>query len=1401
MKIFCIGLNKTGTISLHRALETLGFRSLHFGGPEVAGLIKQAESEGRRLADLLGDYDAYSDIWRLSERFDVLDRQYPGSKFILTTRDLEGWLDSRRRHVERNIVRKELGRYSGQFLTVDIEDWTRLYHEHHQRVRAYFADRPDDLLVMDITRGDGYELLCPFLGVEIPEEPFPWENRGDDWRPGAKADARGPGAGASTGTASPGTAPTSARSARRPAPVVIARRAVQAAPPPVRRTLRAAARRIRPAVRRTRPLARRARFAVRHPRAAARRAGRRAKRWAARRSSRHPPPGTGRRRPARVVARAAAEHIDVDEVLARLDRLADRPGVTVVVAIHDAYEALRRCLASLERNTDARDTEILLIDDASTDPRVAELLDAWGRRAGVRVLRNDENLGYTRTVNRGIVESSGDVVLLNSDCEVTPRWLQNLVDCAYRDPRIATVTALSDNAGAFSVPDIGVANDRPVHLSGDETGRLVSRTSGRVAPVTPTGNGFCMYIKRSAIDDIGLFDAEAFPRGYGEEGDLCMRARAAGWVNVVDDATIVYHQRSASFGAEKAELERAGRAQLDARHPDYTPLIREFVRSEPLARVQETVRAAYAASTALTERLRPRVLYVHHRGTGGTVETNADLMAALREGYEPYLLTCDTRALELSRVDADGAELIERWTLPDQLRPDQLTDPVYRATVADILVRQQIELVHVRVLLGHTLDLPSVARALDIPVVLSFHDFFLVCPTVHLLDEADRFCGGSCTPGDGECRIPSPWVRGVPPLKHAWVNVWREAVAHMLDACDAFVTTSPTARAIHLRAYPQLADRPFALIEHGRDLPFEPIDPPGDLRGRIRIAIPGALDVHKGARFLERLVACDAAGRLELHFLGKVPEEYRHLGVMHGRYQRSELAQKLRQIGPAFVGIFSVWAETYSHTLSEAWAAGVPVLVTDLGAPRERVERHGGGWILDHTDPAAAYARIIEICDDEPGYRRVRAEVGTRGVRSLEEMAADYDGLYQATRLRRRTIGRAVAGRTAEPANANVTAADARDARPRPLRARLFVVHGTNGNHPPTAHVRMLRRLGHPLVRGELTAGVSTVESFLDRPPDDLDVAIVQRNAVPPELVEPFLEALADREIPLVVDIDDDLFAIDPTDDSYSDYAADLVPLKRLLGAADLVTVSTEHLGQAMRAHARRVAVVPNMLDELLWFGGLPAFPAPFERRRPAVRATAGARRGRWRVRTHRTRCNVVYIGSRTHARDLALLRPVVERLRERRDLDVRLFVVGGEPDRPRSDRWYTRVHIPAGASRYPTFVSWLRSRATEWDVAVAPLLDTPFNRSKSDLKHLEYAALGLPGIYSDVVPYRESVRDGETGLVVPNDEGAWYDAIARLALDDALRAELATAARARVVAERCLRHESVDYVCLLRDL
>jgi GT2 family glycosyltransferase len=1083
--------------------------------------------------------------------------------------------------------------------------------------------------------------------------------------------------------------------------------------------------------------------------------------------------------------RSVSRELDVESLQRYLDRLATRPPITVVVPIHDAYDELRRCLASLERNTSAHDAEIHLVDDASADPRVANLLQEWGRRNGVRTSRNDTNRGYTRTINRAITACVGDVVLLNSDCEVTPRWLEKLVAAAYRDPKIATVTAISDNAGAFSVPRIGVANRRPDHLSDDEVGRLVTRASQHVAPTTPTGNGFCMYVKRAAVDAIGLFDAEAFPRGYGEEGDFCMRALAAGWMNVVDDSTIVFHRRSASFGAEKDELMRIGRQRLDARHPDYTRLIREFVKRDELARVQETVGAAYAKSMSLARRPRPRVLYVHHRGTGGTPETTADLMGALVDGYEPYLLTSDTRALELWRTEAEGTELVERWVLPERISPGQFTQPAYRAAVSDILMRHAIDLVHIRVLLAHTFDLPSVARVLDIPVVLSFHDYFLVCPTFHLLDEANRFCGGVCTPGDGACRIPSDWVRGVPHLKHSWVKEWQRAVARMLADCDAFVTTSPTARAIYVRTYPHLATAPFHLIEHGRDLEFEPVAAMPDLRGPVRVVIPGAFDVHKGAPFIERLLELDTAGRLEFHFLGKVPEEFRHLGVIHGPYERRQFARKLHEIRPAFVGILSIWAETYSHTLSEAWAAGVPVLVNDLGAPMERVETHGGGWVLDHRDPAGAYKRIIEICDDPPEYRRVRAEVGLRGVRSLRAMADDYDALYGSVFLSRRAIKR-----PGEP-------------QPSVLRAALFVVGSRTGRYAPTAHVRMLQRLGHPLVRQEIVAEPTDVQAFIDGATAEPDVALVLRTAIPPDLMDGFLDTVRQRHIPLIVDLDDDLFDVEGRVDSY-DYGVHQASLERLVRAADLLTVSTGPLGRAMEERAARVAVVPNMLDEFLWFGGGGATdgrvgksPSPGGVAR-ALRAAA-----RRRPASVASTCNLVYVGTRTHADDLALLHPVIDRLRHDGDLDVTLFVVGGEERGPHGRHWYRSVRLPTTESHYayPDFVPWLRSRSHDWTIAVAPLRDAPFNRNKSDLKYLEYAALGLPAIYSDVVPYRDSVRHEVTGLLTENSTAAWSAAILRLASDADLRTRLAGEARTCVLRERCLRRGMADYARLIGNV
>ena len=183
MKVFCIGLSKTGTRSLHDALQLLGFRSVHWGGPQlqtavqrgpaIREAVERALQEGRPLLEDLEEADAYSDIHALSVNFDVLDRQYPGSKFILTVRDMDSWLESRKRHVEANQAMREQGTYQGTFLEVDVAGWRAEALSHEERVQTHFVGRPDDLLKIDLAAGDGWDRLCPFLGVATPSEPFP----------------------------------------------------------------------------------------------------------------------------------------------------------------------------------------------------------------------------------------------------------------------------------------------------------------------------------------------------------------------------------------------------------------------------------------------------------------------------------------------------------------------------------------------------------------------------------------------------------------------------------------------------------------------------------------------------------------------------------------------------------------------------------------------------------------------------------------------------------------------------------------------------------------------------------------------------------------------------------------------------------------------------------------------------------------------------------------------------------------------------------------------------------------------------------------------------------------------------------------------------------------------------
>lgn len=177
MKIFGIGLSKTGTSSLASALQMLGFKVKDYPGIEVyrPGDVSSIDR------DLLEAYDALTDT-PIPSFYQALDRAFPGSKFILTVREREGWLRSCQKQFTERLAAKQNEAHNQLFLDLygttvfDAVKFTAGYDRFVAGVMDYFRQRPADLLVMDIAAGEGWEKLCPFLGRDIPEVPFPKAN-------------------------------------------------------------------------------------------------------------------------------------------------------------------------------------------------------------------------------------------------------------------------------------------------------------------------------------------------------------------------------------------------------------------------------------------------------------------------------------------------------------------------------------------------------------------------------------------------------------------------------------------------------------------------------------------------------------------------------------------------------------------------------------------------------------------------------------------------------------------------------------------------------------------------------------------------------------------------------------------------------------------------------------------------------------------------------------------------------------------------------------------------------------------------------------------------------------------------------------------------------------------------
>jgi GT2 family glycosyltransferase len=268
---------------------------------------------------------------------------------------------------------------------------------------------------------------------------------------------------------------------------------------------------------------------------------------------------------------------------------AERRPVDIIIPVYNGIEDLAACMESLIASTDLCFHRLTIIDDASTEEKMHGYLTPLSGANGknIDVLFNGENLGFVKTVNRGMAGSAGDVLILNSDTVVTPNWLEKMQRAAYSKHRVATVTPFSNHAYLCSIPEPLKYNFLPPGFDVRSFGDFIERISLRYYPEVPFGSGFCLYIKRDAIKSLGLFDEDLFEKGYGEDTDFCMRANKIGLINIVDDSTYIYHKGGVSFESnknpgdlyEKNKMIERNLARLRARHPEYDSSMKEAVET------------------------------------------------------------------------------------------------------------------------------------------------------------------------------------------------------------------------------------------------------------------------------------------------------------------------------------------------------------------------------------------------------------------------------------------------------------------------------------------------------------------------------------------------------------------------------------------------------------------------------------------------------------------------------------------------------------------------------------------------------------------------------------------------------------------------------------------------------
>jgi GT2 family glycosyltransferase/glycosyltransferase involved in cell wall biosynthesis len=1000
----------------------------------------------------------------------------------------------------------------------------------------------------------------------------------------------------------------------------------------------------------------------------------------------------------------------------------------VIIPVHRGLEATRRCIESVLADAEPPLGRVIVVDDRSP----AAALVASPAAALFVWLTQQASLGRITLIRdrrgSGFAAAVNLGVAASGDNDIVVLRSDASVPSGWLK-RLAAQAHAEPRIAAVSPFSSDAGFGCFPHATGPNLDThsidAACQTGNRGRSVDlPAASGCCVYFRREALADIGTLDAIG-----SDPGDL----------DTGHGSEIDFCLRAAAKGwrirlacdvfvgrqqtGRQADPART-EDELRQHNPAYAKSLAWHASHDPAAPARFAVTAALFRQSGL-----PVILMVVP-GIGGGVRHHVDTLMPRFAGLaHVLLLEGSARGAALS-----APSLFLGAVVPGELAGAPIaTLPSKRVEdMAALLRSMAVSRVHIHHLVHMDMDIRQLIHRLEVPFDITAHDYHAICPQIVLLPWPESlYCGEPDAAACNTCIAVSPSAH-----EAMDILVWRREKAWQFLEADRVICPSADVKARLAR---------FGLAERAIVVPHEPV-PAGPWKlnlprkpgPALRVVLLGTLANHKGSRAVAALARTAPPGTIGLHVIGYLedtfPREEAELITATGRYDDSDLPGLLRAAKADVVWLPSTAPETYSYTLSAAIEAGLPIVATNLGAFTERLAGRPYTWLTDYR---ASTEDLLAVFDAVRAALRDRSRKAPSVPREAvpDFYATDY--LVGATR--------------------RVPAAVRRS---KPL---VVVVPERNdiGRLSPCAYIRLLHPLDHPSIGDGIDLVLADAETVLRY---RADVIVTQRYALAdPAGANALVAHARETGAHLVYDLDDDLLNIPRGHPDAQTLRPRAQVVRRLLEQAGTVWLSTTALAERVRSIRPDAEVIENGLDERIW-----AY-APAD---PGFRADP---------------VRIVCMGTSTHDRDFALIQPALVRLKTEYGDRVSIDVIGmtGQAELPGElNRMGASMH---GNRSYPAFVDWINGVSPAWHIGLAPLLDTPFNRTKSSIKAMDYAAMGLVVLASDIPVYRGSLADGPAGRLVANDPRTWFEALSWMVRAQDFRHSIAAGARAAFLATSSL--------------